>query len=218
MLGLIGKTFLNTGGNFKEKKEDVNATLDELCDDLQKYNGLLSFSEIEIAFKNGWKKEYGEFYGLNNSTYFLWVNAYTLGESRLRVKKMLSNAKENANMNQPIKSPEEVEYILKAAVLKCFDEFRQGGVIFDAGNVKYNYLDKKGLIKFTKERKDAILTTIKERLRLECLNNKSRSETVEKALKKVLNASVLSECKKEALRQYFSELIEMEIELSDLLN
>lgn len=216
MIGLIGRTFLNTGGDFDKNKEMIDATLDELCTDLKKYNATLSLSEIEIAFKNGWKKEYGEYYGLNNATYFGWVNAYTWGEKRLRVKKTLIEAK-NKPAEEPKKSPEEIEYIMKDACLKAFDDYRRGVVVLDGGNVKYKYLFKKGLLKLTDERRKELKEKAEEKLRAEAIESKGKAETIEKALSRVTNEGIQSEARKLALLQYFQELTENEFELTDLL-
>ncbi len=215
MIGLIGKTHLSCG--FPLDKERLNFTIDELCNDLKKYNGNLTFKEIELAFKNGYKKQYGDFFGLSNATYFGWVNAYTWAENRLRVKKAILDSKENAKKEPEKKSDEEIEYILKAGVLKSFDDFRDGVIILDAGNVKYNYLVKKGLINLTKERKAELMISSELRLKENAIKTKQLNETISKVFAKILESSITSEAKKEALLQYFKELVSMEIELSDEL-
>lgn len=215
IIHLIGQTHLNCG--FKLDENQLSQTIDELCSDLLKCNFTLSFAEIELAFKNGWKKEYGDFFGLNNATYFGWVNAYTFGEKRLRVKKTIADAKANEGKEPEKKTPEEADYILKEACLKSFDEFRKGVAIFDHGNVKYNYLVKVGVLNFTKERKEAIKTMVEARVKAEVIETKGKAETIEKALSRIQPDSIISASKKEALNQFFKDLADTETELSDLL-
>lgn len=213
--GLIAKTHLNCG--YKHDLEQVNSTIDELCEDLKKYNSAITFEEIQLAFKNGYKKQYGDFFGLNNATYFQWVNAYVWSENRLRIKKLLSDAKEKAKQPEVKNiSEQEANEILKNGCLKCFEDFKLGAVISDFGNAKYNYLVKMDLLKFSKERKELILSQTKEKVKLSAIENKSHSESISQALGKILEETVISESEKECLKVYFQELIEMEIELSDL--
>lgn len=214
MIGLIGKTFLNTGGDFDKNKEMIDSTVDELAADLKKYNGTLTLPEIEIAFKNGWKKEYGEYFGLNNATYFGWVNAYTWNEKRLRAKKAIENAKESNKVAQPKLSEEEKEEILKKGALKMFADFKAGGSILDAGNITYNFLEAKGLINFSKERKVEILERTKEQMKADAISQKNRTESIDSVLKKVMVDEIIkANAKRNALTLFFSELIEMEAEL-----
>lgn len=218
LLALIAKTYLQSGQFLTgEKKEMTDLTIDELSSDFKKYNGNLSFQEIEIAFKNGVKGEYGEYFGLNNKTYFQWVNGYAYGEKRLKVKKALSDAKEKAN--QPIvkKSEQEANEIMKNAVLKSFEDFKKGAVIFDGGNVKYNYLVKLELLNFSKERKNEILLQVTNKIKLEAVENKNRAESISQTLGKILEETIISESKKECLKVYFKDLLDTGFELSELL-
>jgi hypothetical protein len=216
LLKLVGQTHLDCG--FKVDKETLAQTIDTLVDDLQKYNSSLSFQEIEIAFKNGWKKEYGDFFGLNNATYFGWVNAYTFGEKRLKVKKTLLEAKENANKQPTKKTEAEIDEIMKDACLRSFDDFRRNIPVVDAGNVKYNYLVKLGIINFTKERKLEIKNKVESILKAEAIENKIKTDTVEKALKRLKPETIVFESRKQALIDFYGDLVETETELSELIN
>ncbi len=218
LLVLIGKTHLSCGQKFNQDLTELaNATVDELASDLKKYNANLSFQEITLAFKNGYKGDYGEYFGLNNKTYFQWINAYAYGEKRLRVKKLLSDAKEKANKPTIKLSEQEANEIIKQAILKSFEDFKKGAVVLDIGNVKYNYLEKLELINFSKERKNEILEKTKDRLKSDAIEHKQKTESISQCLSKIMNETIVSEAKKECLRIYFKELVETEFEISDLL-
>lgn len=212
---LIGKTHLNCGVTLNN--EQLKLTIDELCGDLKKDYGKLSFEEIEIAFKNGYKNEYGEYFGLNNKTYLGWVSAYSKEESRLRVIKAIQTAKEKDRQEPAKKTHAETAEIMKWAILTSFDQFKKGALIFDAGNVKYNYLVKIGLLNFTKERKVQILENVKLKLKQNAIETKLQSETLSKVLDKILPETEISEAKKESLKIYYKDLIDTGIEISDLL-
>lgn len=211
MLGLIGRTHLNCSIPLDPSKVDL--TIDELVSDLKKYNGNLTILEIELAFKNGWKKEYGEYYGLGNATYFQWINAFAYGEKRLKIKKMLSDAKTKQPEPEK-KTAEEVEYIMKDACLKAFDDYCKGAVIRDFGNVKYEFLVKHKIINFSKERKDAIYELAKQKAKQTAIDERQKTETIEKALKKLSPDTIISESKRMALLEFFKDLKESEMELS----
>lgn len=214
--GLIAKTHLNCG--FKHDLEQVNSTIDELCEDLKKYNSAITFEEIQLAFKNGYKKQYGDFFGLNNATYFQWVNAYVWSENRLRIKKLLSDAKEKAKQPEAkIISEQEANEIMKNACLKSFEYFKLGSVIFDSGNVKYNFLVKMELLNFSKERKNEILARITNKIKSEAVESKNRTESISQVLGKISEESLISESKKECLKVYFKDLLDTGIELSELM-
>lgn len=211
---LIIKTFAKT--NFKIEPEIHNATIDELCYDLQKYNGTLTFEEIELAFKNGYKKVYGDFFGLSNATYFGWVNAYTWHFNRLNAKKAIEIA--NKPQPKPEISEEEKQKQVLGGVLRTFEDFKKGANILDPGNCSYNFLDKKGLIKFTKERKNKFIAVAKEKLIQDALTKKG-IKSISKVIQSVTSEKsvIISNAKREALKTYFSDLIEMKQELKDEL-
>lgn len=220
LIVLIGKTHLSCGIDIRKdgRTEVINATIEELASDLQKYNSGLTFKEIEIAFKNGYKGTYGDFMGLNNKTYFHWINSYQYGESRCKVIKMALNEKQ---MNKEL-SEQEKEQILKNGALKCFENYKKSNQIQDFGNVTYNYLVKSGQINYTKEIKDKIFAKAKQRLiyekELELTKSISLFEIkeIKDAIRNIDSSQslLISEAKKEALKQYFDNLVEMDLKLN----
>lgn len=220
--GLIHKTHINCG--YKADKEIINQYIDELVSDLVKYNGLLSFQEIEIAFKNGWKGEYGEFMGLNNKTFSTWVTAYRFGVKRANAKIAMQKAKE-IELTPVVISEKEKESIIREGALSCFKSFYETKVLTDYGNITYNYLDKLGKIPFTAERKREIMAQCKERLLAE---EKEKFASVafelrnpiKKEIENIIadkSAKLILESKREALKQYFIQLIEMDEQLENLI-
>lgn len=244
MIGLIARTYTSTGGSYKKNKDNVAVTVDELSTDLQKYLGTLSFSELELAFKNGWKKQttafsekekeehfqkYGktkdDFFGLNNATYFGWVNAYAHGESRLKAKKAISEAIKKAN-HVPEISQEEKNKIIRHGCIQCFEDFKKTGKILDIGNVNYSYLFRLGLINHSPEVKKKMLTDVTERLKTQEKSKLHEREYIgqHSVIKYEIeqievgkSTRLITEGKRESLKIYFKNLLEMEINLIDLI-
>lgn len=192
----------------------VTATLPELCKDLRNSKPAATFEEIELAFKNGYKGEYGDFYGLNNRTYFFWIGAFYFGQNRARIKKLILESK--AEIPIAKKDEAEVEIIMKDACLRSFDDYCKGAVIRDFGNVKYEFLVKHEILNFPKERKDAIYELAKQQARQTAIDERQKAETIEKALSKLSPDTIISESKRMALLEFFKDLKESEMELSDM--
>jgi len=221
--GLIHKTHINCG--YKADKEIINQYIDELVSDLVKYNGLLSFQEIEIAFKNGWKGEYGEFMGLNNKTFSTWVTAYRFGVKRANAKIAMQRAKE-IELTPAVISETEKEAIIREGALNCFKSFFETKILTDFGNITYNYLDKLGKIPFTGEVKKKIMADCKARMIEEEKMKKTEAKYIGKhqaindeikKLEEGKSSRLISESKREALKQYFIQLIEMDEELKNII-
>ncbi len=201
--------------------EALNLTIDELVIDLQKHNGSLTILEIEIAFKNGWKRVYGDFFGLSNATYFGWVNAYAWSEKRFNAKKAIENAKDLDNV-KPAISESEKEAIIRNGVISCYGHFKKSGIIYDSGNVTYNFLDKKGLIFFTKDVKISILEKCRTRLieneKMNLAGGKVNQIRLSiERLQGDKSEVLIAESKREALKIYFTNLLEMDEDIQTII-
>lgn len=216
MLSLIGKTHVNC--NFAYDKEIVTASMGELIQQLKTYCCTISLKEVELAFSDGYKRVNGDFFGLSNSTYLIWINNFISSGSRINAKKAIENAKKELEMKEKELTPEEKEKIIHDGCLILFEQFKSGKKINDAGNVTYNYLEKKGILNFTIERKQSIKAIViknilnKENGKLfKSTNHKERNiikkyiDEIEKGERK---EDLIVECKKYALNLFFKELIE----------
>ena len=116
---------------------------------------------------------------------------------------------------------EEAKFeIIKKGALRCFQVYSTAGAMADAGNVTYNYLDRMGLIKITKEKKEKILKDAKEYLILKEKNSNASGSVIKAALDKLQkggNSYIVGEAKRRALKVYFDNLIEMGETLNDNL-
>jgi hypothetical protein len=218
MIVLITKTHVNCGQGSKINEAEIMLTIDELCADIKIKFKTISFAEIELAFKDGWQLQNKEFYGLNNKTYFEWIVAYLEKESRLRVKRMIQDAKDLLSTKPIEKSQDEIDEGTNQRCIDTFEDYKKGKPVVDFGNTMYNYLSKKGLINFTVERKMQIKQTAEIKLKGEAVEGRDKSTTIENAIKTVTEGKLVSRCKLDALILYFSELKEIDEDLNELLN
>lgn len=222
MLILIGKVHIQCG-----QIQDIgliNLSIKNLCEDLKKYCGTLTLEEITIAFKLGSLNEFGQWFGLNNTTYLNWCRNYLGWIKRIEANKKQSRYEQSQKNISVQLSLQEKDKIIFENVLKLFYEFKRTKHVFDAGNVAYNYLDNKKLIPFTRERKLEMIKMAMKNMREEtndkialCLSQIERA-----ALKNKLGTitpkdnKVRSEAKRIALNIFFTELLETDTELEEL--
>lgn len=222
MTGLIERTHINCGQKVDEQYVDLY--LDEFISDLKKYNTNLSLKEIELAFKMGYKGEFGEWYGLNNKTYFAWINAFTFCEKRDRVKKLLKDRV----LPEKQLSEKEKQEIIKQGCFDAFELFKTTGKCDDIGNVKYDYLFRNGVINFTVERRNIFKKEARENIVKEKKIELSKDNTRHVKLQiidfirdvegNINSHAVIVEAKKIALNTFFREMIDIGTELKDLFN
>lgn len=220
---LITKTHIACGQAINEGV--VSLGMPMLLEDIIKYFGTLTISEITQAFRLGTMGEFGEWFGLNNKTYLQWCKGYLGWQKRIE-----ANKKQMAFQNEFNKPKEltqsEKEKIIAEGVLIVFKEFKKTNFVYDAGNVTYNYLDSKQLIPFNIERKKEIVKLAEAKVRLLITDKMAVaiSEIERAALKNKLcsisskDEEVRSECKRIGLNIFFKELVETGTELSDLIN
>lgn len=212
---LIIQTHANCGYTLDDQL--IEMTIAEFVSDLQTYAGTITFQELQYCFKKGWKHEYGKFTGLNNSTYFKWINAYIAEEMRIHLRKQVLNKDYSSKIEVQI-SEEEKEAIIKRGVITNFETYKRGGLLLDAGNISYEYLRKKGIINLSDEKRDIIREKVKAKIRKEAIENKG-AQTIGNAIENALTPIAIQiECKREALKDYFMQLVEMGIDIKDEIN
>jgi hypothetical protein len=230
MLGLIGKTYLNCGYTFD--KSLVNSTLDDLTRGLTTAYKEMTLQEVAICFERGYKRKYDkldskhpEILILGNSTYFRWLDHWQWDADRLRVKGMLSVAKEIAVKKKELSDEDKLK-IIRDGTLDKFKTFKETGILSDFGNIAYAYLERLKLINFTLDVKKLILNDCKIRM-IEAEKMKKteayyigKHQGINDEIKQIeegKSSRLIAECKREALKQYFIQLIEMDEQLTNLI-
>lgn len=207
-------------------ESDSRLAATELCKDLFVSHGILTLSELKIAFNLGYKGEFGPYFGLNVRTYFTWVNAYRYSKHRANTVIALHKSGDDINRKEP-PTLEEQAKLSKENAINSFEYFKTAGVLMDIGNVTYRYLERLKIIAFTPEKKKEIAKAVKIKLADEQKIEKTKVKTswqrdaIDEAIKKIQDGTTptfVAECRREALRVFYKELIDMDVELKSLID
>lgn len=216
---LIYKTHAECGT--MADNNNINITIDSFIKDVRNYNTNISFQEIELSFRNGYKGEYGEWFGLNNKTYFQWINGYTQSVKR---RETIKKRQELLNPPPRVLSDQEKKKIIHEGCLKVFEEFKLKGSVMDMGNVNYNYLDSLGIFQWAKGRKFDFIRQAQDILKgenqsaWEACKDIIERQAIRNAMADINNAQstqVISMAKRIGLNEYFKCLVEVGEELKD---
>lgn len=205
------------------KTEDSDRDLIKLnvIADVKRHFPLLTVDELAIAIDNGVHGKYGNVVGLSPKDVYNWINAYSISNERRENQERL--LKEQAEKSEP--TEEEKEKVRWDNLINAWELFKQNGYFKDFGNSIYNYLDKKGKIKFTVEQKEdfkriALINLKNEYNPIQHIGNFVKVSEVKTILNEIesddKNARVIAEAKKTALNHFFKELADMEMEITDL--
>lgn len=217
--GAIDKAIFYLGLKTDETDRDLIKL--NVIADVKRHFPLLTVDELAIAIDNGVHGKYGTVVGLSPKDVYNWINAYSISNERRENQERLQ--KELAESNEP--TEEEKEQIRWDNLINAWDMYKQNGYFKDFGNSIYNYLDKKGKIKFTVEQKEdfkriALINLKNEFNPIKYIGNFVMVNDVKRILNEIesddKNARVIAEAKKVALNQLFSELAEMEMSIEDL--
>ena len=182
----------------------------------------LTLAEIEIAFRRGVLKSYGEYMGISVVSLVNWIISYQneRREAIFQNKRLL----EKSESEDVTKSPEEREQIMRDFSHRAFAEFKEKGVFIDYGNAIYSFFDEKGLIEFTGEDKRSFMVTARMNLQMDSeyslvsessdLSKKQEIRSFMKRLNdkdKSTEARVISEAKQVALNLYFNITNKLEL-------
>lgn len=218
LMKIIFKTYFYCGFEPPNEKT-LEFQIMEIVKDLKEYFPGFTVAEIEKSFELGAKNELCEWVGLSVATYHKWLNSFRYSQHR---QKLIQN---NLPALPPPRKPsaEEIDLRMTTFALKAFSEFKATRTFEDIGNSVYNFLDEKKMIPFTNERKKQIYEQAKAKVLIEKNNQKSDlhknyfgkmqiAKEIEKIRKDESELTKIA-AKKEALKIFFSDLIEMGEEL-----
>lgn len=206
-----------------ESKDDQRQTIDMqmkfLLDDIKSLHHGVDLVMVRTAFRNGLRKVYGEFYGLNNKTYAEWINAAVKAEreAKQRDQKALPAAQ-----TEKVLSKEEKEKIFQEALKFCEDTFTSTGKVIDTGGAIFDQLWRRGIVKLNSEqvteyknRASQIMYASLESDRMKAVTNIDRSkiQQIDIQMSQIMdeNSSLVSiEAKRLALTDYFKSLTKEE--------
>jgi hypothetical protein len=148
-------------------------------EEVQTYFKFMRVEEIRQALKNGVRKQYGDFHGINIASLHNWIKGYISDDNRKQA--LLKLKQENEKEPEPLVSKEQAEQLWREAILKQFRKFKETGhFICEFPTFQYQQFEKRGLINLTKERKKELYEQAKaeilEGFRIRRLNPKNKLE------------------------------------------
>lgn len=161
----VNRAILDSGFGANMEKEDISELINSVVKDVLIDFSHLTTQEVEIAFRNGCRELYGEFYGVSTRTFYKWLKAYC-EQSKIEANKEL--IKLDAPKVDAEPSEEEKQKRFNTWLTTFYNDFnsfvKTGEYnIYDTDNMFYHFLQKKQLIpKLSDVKKAAILKKAKE--------------------------------------------------------
>jgi hypothetical protein len=204
---IISRTFYEAGQ--KIERADLIMTTQLFEQDLRRIAPWVTVQEVCIAFREGVRGAYGQNFGLNVVSFSRWVEGYRNSQSRQesikKQEKWLS-----ADLEDSL-TEDQKEQILISGLKSARKEYEENGTYFDIANVLYNYLDRKGEIKFTTEEKNEFISKAREILlndiRIEAVSDPSERSRLRNLIERIKldkDHSVISEAKRIAFVEHLS--------------
>lgn len=215
LLELMQKAHVLCSQKFDEKACLIQII--ELQPEIKNYFAFLTLQEIEIYFKRGIAGAYGEWFGLNFKTYIGWINAGRSGAERQAAIEAIEKGKKELEPKPKELTLEEKYKIMRDSLIEKYDQFKAVGVC-DILAIDYDFLERQDVIKFTLERKQLIKQMVEKNLHDQAVNDKGKSEKLKDKIARLLEPShVKAQCKRQAVIEYFKQLIEMQQELNQFI-
>lgn len=218
VLNLMTQIYFKCGKQVTD--EELALTAQGFIDELSEKRHLTVF-EIEKALNDGYKNEYGEFYGLNVRTFITWVNYY---EKNIR-QDLISSLRPKQNEFTNEISEEEKLSIVASGVLRIWGEVMALGNLSDGDLYVYEVLYDDGFLPIDVETKKKVYEEAKEVLRFSVTGKEavSREEKdyfnmVLKAIEKDRDALVVKEAKRISVMKFFRKLDKDETEKNKFLD
>jgi len=145
LLNLITETYIKCGISYQQ--EDLIVNLKLFKSELSTV-GYITISELQKAFRNGYKERYGKYYGLNTKTFMQWVESFIENDRNEELHKL-----KKTKVEMEISEEEKRNYI-NVTVKKCLDHYEKSTVIKDGYIIAlYDIFVDDGIMSVTKEEK-----------------------------------------------------------------
>ena len=202
---MLSSVYMLTGFSAPNPK-DFGALVAKVTSDLKQYHGGLSVNEVSVCLENGSKDEYGEFMGINVRTITKWLKAYKTSDKRYKTIVELEKSKQAL----PPPGKEYGEQKLKEMSLRYFDSFKQTGDPGFACVTVYQFLQRVGVVTHSPEVKIKAFNDAKARI---LVSKNSLAMPLD-----VMEFRAKSEAQRKLLCDFFKELIDMEMDLSEMFD
>jgi hypothetical protein len=219
---LISKTYFEAGQ--KSEADNLKLLCIGLHDEVKKYFPFLRIEELRIAFANGVRKEYGEFFGLNIATFHFWIKSWQFDEKRKSALQSIKQASER--VYEPVLDKTQAAYEWKRTIEAQFVKFKETGVfICEFPSFQFTEFENRGLIQISNEEKKKLLAEAKkyviEKKKRQRLNPKSKIELTQlsESIKRIEENQMTSheqqeiktEARREAIKQFYQSITELKL-------
>lgn len=229
---IIAQSMINSGN--KKDLEDIDLITniaESVYQLITTKHPYLTVDEFKIICFNGVSLEYGEFYGINLTSISNWINSFKNDTKRKQAMHYWDNLIHLATVVE--KTPEQKRQIIIDGLMSLhnhlkpnYDEYGDK-FKFDMpiiSHIFYDLLKELGLINFTAERKQEIYNRAKNKYEMDLIkakNNPSikfKQNDLELALLNLpKDRTFANVCKLEALRDYMSDIFELDEDLNSLI-
>lgn len=210
-------------GQFNIESQILTHQTKALYDELRSHSKFreLTLTEVKNAFRVGIRGESGPFFGMCAKTYHQFLKHYY--EKPERTNAMNEYLKLISITNKEELSPEEKSKRNKESCLWFFNEYKTNKTLPAGHYSLYNTLWDLGLLRLPLEQKTAIKTKITKEYTKAMESAKKRGRVSIKQLKDILenlesNPTLKGMLRKEAIIQYFDELLKNNKSLEDEFN
>ena len=153
---ILTKTYFDAGQimpgfNTQEQTKNLQVLSVALYDELQQFK-FLRIEELKIAFKNGVRGEYGEFFGINIKTFYQWLKGYQNDEKR-KAAIIAAKAESEKEYSRPV-DKKKVSIEWWEMIKREHSAFKNGGKLYLRGAFnQFKLFEEVGIIKLSNAEK-----------------------------------------------------------------
>lgn len=230
---VLYKTLVNVGyNNIATQKDTVELIAVSVYDLIIARYKTITIDEFKIACFNGSIKDYGDYMGVNLKTISDWLKGYLNDENK---KKAMAEFNRLLDLVQiRVYTDAQKEQIILEGCVHFFNEYKKLGILNEiqkpANNLMAIFYDKLkdiGLIVFTKERRVELFKKSEKEYvyQLEHAKNSKKVNFDQAGFDLMVSLMAKNEnepfknlCKRNALIEYFNDLILTDENLQELIN
>jgi hypothetical protein len=168
MIDIVSKTYFEAGqqmpgSDVQAQSKNLQILSAALHEEVKLSFKFIRMEELRLAFRNGVRKQYGEWYGINIATFHGWIKGYLAEEKR---REALNNLKAQSELPPaPIMTQTEAEIAWKQTIKSRFDSFKKSGVLsIEFPSYVFDWFEQKGIIKLSKSEKEEIYEQAKAKV------------------------------------------------------
>lgn len=154
----IAKSYIDTGFKAPDASNQAEAMIysqmvNELVYYIRQYAATYRLKELPIAIERGTQKEYGDYFGLNKTSFIQFIKGYKASEARAQA---LEPHLKSLSEPQVIPTASEQFDTAKSNALQAFEAHKNKTSVDRMGGVVYDFLNSIGLITYSTEQKKEI--------------------------------------------------------------